>query len=317
MTKTYELGGELRMPALGLGTWQAEPGVVGDAVREAIRLGYRHFDCARIYGNEAEIGAALSMAIDAGEVRREDLWITSKLWNDCHGRENVIPALRRTLDDLQLEYVDLYLVHWPLPQRPGITFPGGPEDFLPADPDALADTWAGMEAAAGAGLARCIGVSNFDVGRMEALSSRASIPPRVLQVELHPYLAQRALVEWCHSHGVLPTAYSPLGSRGRPARLRRPEEPSLLADPVITAIADRHDATPAQVLIAWGIRRGTSVIPKSANPDRLRENIAATELVLDDADMEAIQALDRGFRYIDGSFWCFPGSPHTLESLWG
>jgi len=315
--KIYDLGGGNRMPALGLGTWKADPGVVGDAVREAIRIGYRHFDCAHIYGNEREIGAALVGAIAEGDVRRDELWITSKLWNDCHGRDNVLPALERTLGDLGLDYLDLYLVHWPLPQRPGVSFPTRPADYLPADAAALADTWAGMESAADRGLARCIGVSNFNIPRMGALLDQARIRPAVLQVELHPYLAQRKLLEWCHEQCILLTAYCPLGSIDRPDRLRQADEPVLLEDPVIARVARKHAAAPAQVLIAWAIQRGTSVIPKSSNPARLAENFKAAGLTLDDEDMQAIGALDRGFRYIDGRFWCLEGSTHTLESLWG
>jgi alcohol dehydrogenase (NADP+) len=315
--KIYDLGGGNRMPALGLGTWKADPGVVGDTVREAIRIGYRHFDCAHIYGNEREIGAALAGAIADGDVRREDLWITSKLWNDCHGRDNVAPALERTLADLKLDYLDLYLVHWPLPQRPGVAFPTGPGDYLPADAAALADTWAGMEGAAARGLARCIGLSNFNIPRMEALLAGAEIRPAVLQVELHPYLAQRRLHDWCYEQCILLTAYCPLGSGDRPERLKQPDEPVLLEDPVVARVARKHAASPAQVLIAWAILRGTSVIPKSSNRARLQENFAAADLPLDGDDMRALDALDRGFRYVDGSFWCLEGSAHTPETLWG
>ncbi len=315
--QTLDLAGGQRMPALGLGTWKAAPGVVGDAVREAIRMGYRHFDCAPVYGNEKEIGRALSAAISAGEIDREELWITSKLWNDCHGRANVLPALRRTLDDLQLDFLDLFLVHWPLPQRPGVSFPATPTDFLDPAECPLSDTWAGMEDAVRAGLTRCAGLSNCNQKRIEALKAHAEIPPAVLQVEAHPYLAQSDLLAYCHSRGIGVTAYSPLGSKDRPERLQHPDEPVLLEDPVILGVAERHDATAAQVLIAWALARGTSVIPKSSTPARLEENFAAAKLSLSPRDMEEIAALDRGYRYVDGAFWCFEGSPHTLESLWG
>ena len=315
--KTYDLGAGCLMPALGLGTWKAAPGVVGAAVREAIRIGYRHFDCAPIYGNEDEVGRALAAAIAAGEVRREDLWITSKLWNDAHGRDDVVPALRKTLADLRLDYLDLFLVHWPLPQRPGVSFPTSPTDFLPATHASFADTWAGMEQAAGAGLARRIGLSNFSIAKTDRLLAQARIRPAALQVELHPYLAQQDLVDWAGKREIVLTAYSPLGSADRPPRLRRRDEPVLLADPVVGEVAAKHGATPAQVLIAWAIARGTSVIPKSSDPGRLRENFAAAGLVLDTDDMAAIGRLDRGFRFIDGTFWCFEGSPHTPGSLWG
>ncbi|MEJ2523588.1 MAG: aldo/keto reductase [Gammaproteobacteria bacterium] len=315
--QTLELSGGYRMPALGLGTWKADPGVVGEAVREAVRIGYRHFDCAPVYGNEREVGLALSAAIAAGEVRREELWITSKLWNDCHGRDNVLPALGRTLNDLKLDYLDLFLVHWPLPQRPGVSFPAEPRDFLDPAEAPLADTWAGMEDAVGKGMVRCIGVSNFSRRRLEDLGDQARVSPAVLQVELHPYLAQAELVDYCRSRGIGVTAYSPLGSKDRPERLQHEDEPVLLEDTVIRSVARRHSATPAQVLVAWALARGTSVIPKSSSPVRLKENFAAAGLRLDERDMQDIAALDRGYRYVDGAFWCFEGSPHTLESLWG
>ena len=315
--KTYTLSGGQAMPAVGLGTWKSDPGVVGEAVTGALEAGYRHFDCAPIYGNEAEIGTALSGTLAAGTVRREDLWITSKLWNSEHGRDRVIPALENTLQDLGLKYLDLYLIHWPVPIRPGITFPQAPEDFASLEDQPLADTWAGMEDAVDAGLVRAIGVSNFSAPRLAALAAGARIPPAVNQVELHPYLAQSALLQAARDLGVRLTAYSPLGSMDRPARLKKADEPVLLEDPAVTAVAAAHGATPGQVLIAWALARDTAVIPKTSRADRLAENLAAAQLDLTPADLASLNALDRGYRYVDGSFWCIPGSPHTLNNLWG
>jgi alcohol dehydrogenase (NADP+) len=315
--KTYRLSSGQEMPALGLGTWKSDPGVVGAAISAALETGYRHVDCAPIYGNEAEIGAVLGAALDAGTVRREDLWITSKLWNNAHGRDRVLPALKDTLRDLRLDYLDLYLVHWPVPIRPGITFPQGAGDFLSLDDQPLADTWAGMEDAVDAGLARAIGVSNFSAPRLAALAAGARIPPAVNQVELHPYLAQSDLLEAARDLGVRLTAYSPLGSMDRPERLKKADEPVLLDDPVVAAVADAHGATPGQVLIAWALARNTAVIPKTSRPERLAENLAAAQLDLTQAGLARLEGLDRGYRYVDGSFWCIPGSPHTLDNLWG
>ena len=315
--KTYTLSSGHEMPALGLGTWKSDPGVVGAAVTAALETGYRHFDCAPIYGNEAEIGTALDGALRAGTVRREDLWITSKLWNSDHGRDRVVPALQRTLTDLRLEYLDLYLVHWPVPIRPGVSFPQTADDFVALEDQPLAGTWAGMEDAVDAGLARAIGVSNFSARRLTELAHGARIPPAVNQVELHPYLAQEALLEAGRGLGVRLTAYSPLGSMDRPARLKKSGEPVLLEDPAVKAVAAAHGATPGQVLIAWALARDTAVIPKTSRRERLAENLAAAQLELTQADLATLGRLDRGYRYVDGSFWCTEGSPHTLDNLWG
>jgi len=303
------------MPLLGLGTWKSDPGLVGSAVREAIRQGYRHIDCASVYGNEREIGAAIRDAIANGEVTREELWITSKLWCNSHGRENVEPALRRTLEDLQLDWLDLYLIHWPVPIRPGVGFPASGEDFLPPSDAGIHATWDGLEAALDAGLTRHIGVSNFSIRKLQDLIQHGRIRPEVNQVELHPLLQQPDLEAFCREHGIHLTAYSPLGSGDRPAQLKAADEPVLLENPVITAIAAEHGCSAAQVLLAWHLCRGVSTIPKSVSPVRLRENLAAAAIELRPADLERIAALDQGVRLVDGSFWLMEGSPWTLHPL--
>ena len=304
------------MPALGLGTWKSKPGEVGAAVREAVRLGYRHFDCATIYGNQAEIGEALAGCLADGLVSREQLWITSKLWNDHHRERDVRPALERTLADLRLDYLDLYLIHWPVAHRKGVMGPSSAADFLSLEEVPLAETWRGLEAAQGAGLCRHIGVSNFSIAKLSALAETARVAPEMNQVELHPYLQQTGLVAWCHEHGVALTAYSPLGSGDRTADLKAADEPNLFADPCVCAIAERHEATPAQVLLAWALARDTAVIPKSVNPARLAQNLAATELGLTLQDLDELAALDRARRFVDGTFWVLDGGPYTLANLW-
>jgi alcohol dehydrogenase (NADP+) len=304
------------MPLLGLGTWKSEPGEVYAAVREAITIGYRHIDCAALYGNEVEVGNAIRDAIRDGQVTREDLFVTSKLWSNSHGRENVELALRKTLHDLGLDHVDMYQVHWPIPLLPSAFLPGRPGDLLPPSDAPIHETWARMEAAVAAGLTRHIGVSNFSVKKLGELLPRCKIKPEVNQVELHPLLQQSALVAYCASQGIHVTAYSPLGSGDRPDFLRAPDAPVLLEDPVIGSIAQAHDRTSAQVLIAWHLQRGVSTIPKSVTPARLRENIAAAELVLTYAEMDRIAGLDRGYRLIAGEFWVFDGGPWTLQTIW-
>jgi len=300
------------MPALGLGTWKAGPGEVGDAIRTAVEVGYRHVDCAAIYGNEAEVGAALA---DAG-VARGELWITSKLWNDSHRPEHVRPALEKTLTDLRLDFLDLYLVHWPVALKHGTLIPESADDFESLDDVPLAETWAAMEDVAEAGLCKHIGVSNFSVKKVGALLDGVRRPPEVNQVELHPYLQQPDLVGFCRERGVHVTGYSPLGSPDRPDELKASDEPVLLDDPVIARIAERRDATPAQVLLAWALERGTAVIPKSVNRTRQAENLEAAELKLHDGDVSEIDALDRGRRYVSGDIWTPEGSPYTLANLW-
>ncbi len=304
------------MPLLGLGTWKLAPGEVGAAVREAIRLGYRHIDCASVYANEPEVGAAIRGAIAAGEVKREELWITSKLWCNAHGRDNVEPALRRSLEDLGLEWLDLYLIHWPVPIRPGVAFPTTGADLLPPEQLPLAETWKGMEAALEAGLTRHIGVSNFSGRKLHDLIAQCRHRPELNQVERHPLLQQPALVADCAAAGVHITAYSPLGSGDRPAALKGADKPALLDNEVIGAIAAEHGCSPAQVLIAWQLQGGISTIPKSVSPARLRENLAAAEIELSAADLARIGELDQHLRLVDGSFWLLEGSPWTLQTLW-
>jgi alcohol dehydrogenase (NADP+) len=303
-----------KMPILGLGTWKSEPGQVYEAVREAIRIGYRHIDCASLYGNQTEIGNAIRDAGKAGEVTRKELWLTSKLWGNDQGRENVEPALKKTLQELGVDYLDMYQVHWPIPLKPGVMFPSSAADYADIP---IAATWAGMEAAVGAGLTRHIGVSNFSIKKISQLLPQCKIKPEANQIELHPFLQQRELVSYCASQGILVTAYCPLGSSDRPAFLKAADDPSLLDNSVIQGIAQARGCTPAQVLLAWHVQRGISVVPKSIHPARLRENFAAAEIQLTPADLERIAGLDRKFRFISGSvIWVHDGGPWTLQTIW-
>ncbi len=303
------------MPALGLGTWKSDAGAVGAAVREALAAGYRHIDCAPIYGNEPEIGEALANALHGG-LRRSDVWVTSKLWNNRHLKNDVGDALKQTLADLRLDYLDLYLIHWPVALRPDVGFPERGEDFLPLDAAPVEETWAAMEAAVDAGLCRHIGLSNFSPARIRRVTASSRIRPAALQVEAHPLLAQTQLLELCREEQLHFIAYSPLGSPDRPASLVRGDDPTLLEMQEVRAIAAENQMTPGQVLISWAITRGTAAIPKSVNPIRLRENLAAASLPLDATQMARLDQLDRGLRFIDGSLWTIPGSPYTIDGLW-
>ncbi len=289
--------------SIGLGTWKSDPGEVGRAVEVALEAGYRHIDCAAIYRNEAEVGDALQRVFSRGEIKRDDVHITSKLWNNAHLKDDVRPALEKTLADLKLDDLDLYLMHWPVAFRPGLDgFPESESDFLTPDQAPVSETWEAMLAARDAGLTRHAGVSNFSIRKLDALTSAANLEtPEMNQVELHPYLQQEELLAWCRERDILVTAYSPLGSSDRPERMKAEDEPSLLDNEVIGEIAQKHSATPAQVLIAWAVARDTLVIPKSTNPDRIRQNLESARLELDEDDLARIRSLDLHYRYIPGN----------------
>jgi len=305
-----------QQPALGFGTYQVNDDIGYHAIREAITIGFRHFDCAHFYKNEKIIGKALADALQAGEVTRDELFITSKLWNDEHAPDDVLPALKTTLNNLQLEYLDLYLIHWPVATIKGIDFADTVDQMISLDNLPLSSTWSIMEKAAQQGFTKNIGVSNFSAKKLQALCEQANTKPAVNQVELHPYLQQPELFNYCQSNNIALTAYSPLGPGGRSYETKDSNEPIVMEDPTIINIAKKHHASPAQILIAWSLKRGHAAIPKSVNPKRIKENYISQFISLDDEDMQAIKTLDRHYRYVNGDIFFIQGSDYSAKSLW-
>ena len=295
-------------PLVGLGTWQSSKGQVYQAVVNAIDAGYRHIDCAFVYGNEEEVGQAVNDAISAGKVTRGDMFIVSKLWNTFHSRERVQPALELSLKKLKLDYVDLYLIHWPVSFADDDVnlYPDSAEGgnvALKTTPDALKQTWLGMQDVKEKGLTKSIGVSNFNESQVENILSFCKVKPVMNQVERQPFLQQDKLLEAMKKHDITVTAYSPLGSTpvdyGRRLSHASIQEyrPSLRDNPVIKRIAEKHNKSPAQVLIRFHVEQGVVCIPKSVTRERIQDNIKVFDFELDADDMSSLKELDSGYRF--------------------
>lgn len=253
------------IPALGFGTLIPDPAVTVSATRDALEAGFRHFDCAERYRNEREVGEALQAGLAAGGIARQDIFVTTKLWNSNHRPERVAPAFEASLDRLRLDYLDLYLIHTPFAFQPGDE--QDPRDqngnILYDDGVTLLDTWRAMESLVDDGRCRAIGLSDITLDRLLPLYESARIKPAVVQVESHPYLPETELLEFCKKNGIVLLAFAPLGHGMRPG---------LLEDPVISAIAARVGVTPAQVLLAWAVQRGTALLTTPKTAARAREN---------------------------------------------
>ena len=313
------------MPTVGLGLWKIDPGAVADAVYQAIKVGYRHLDSAADYGNEKEVGEGIALAITDGLCSRDELWVTSKLWNTYHRREHVEAACRKSLEDLGLDYFDLYLVHFPIALSyvdfndryppewifdPEAENPGMRLDAVP-----LSETWVAMEKLVEVGLCRQIGICNYSTSLVHDLMSYARIKPAMLQVESHPYHTQEALLRTAQQYGIAVTAFSPLGALSYVSLDMATVNDSVLTEPVVMAAAQRIGATAAQVVLRWGIQRGTAVIPKTSNPQRLVENLHLSELSLNEDEMAAISALNQNRRFNDPGHFC-EAAFNTFHSIY-
>jgi diketogulonate reductase-like aldo/keto reductase len=287
--------GSDEIPALGFGTSLSDNTKTRNAVKAAVEVGFRHLDAAERYRNEAEVGAALKELFADGTVRREDLFVTTKLWNNNHRPERVKPALQASLERLGLDAADLYLVHTPFAFKPGDDQdPRLPHGAVAYDDGVtLEETWAAMEALVDDGLTRAIGLSDIDVEGTRRIVNTARIKPAVVEVESHPYHPQWDLHEYGKSQGIILLAFASLGHA---------LEPRLLDDPLVVSMAQRFGKTPAQVLLAWGIQRGSAVLTASVTPSRIRENFDVTALP-EDAVQEISERLETRYRFnsvVDG-----------------
>lgn len=306
------------MPAVGLGTFGSDhitAQEVADAVLGAAAVGYRHFDCASVYGNESLVGTSLEKILKGG-IRREEMWVTSKVWNNKHSGDDVIESCRQSLADLRLKYLDLYLVHWPFPNfhPPNCDVTSRSPEAKPYIHENYMKTWRKMEQLVDMGLVRHIGTSNMTVPKLKLVLRDARIKPAANEMELHPHFQQPELFKFVVDNGIVPIGYCPIGSPGRPERDRTPEDTAPTQDPVIVEIATRHGISPAEVCIKWAVQRGQVPIPFSIR--HYRENLeCVTKEPLSAEEMRAIAATDRNCRLIKGQVFLWKEG-QTWEALW-
>jgi diketogulonate reductase-like aldo/keto reductase len=309
-----------QIPVVGMGTFGSDKysaETVAAAVVEAAKIGYRHFDCASVYGNEKQVGHSLQQVMQSG-VPREALWITSKVWNDMHGEGNVIASCKQSLKDLQLDYLDLYLVHWPFPNfhPKGCTGDYHNPDAKPYIHEAYMKTWAQMEELYAKGLVRNIGTSNMTIAKMKLLLNDCKIKPVVNEMEIHPHFQQPELFDFMVANKIQPIGFSPLGSPSRPERDRTPEDTCDTTDPLILQIAERLKIHPAVVCLMWAVQRGEIVIPFAVKREQLISNLSAGLYAkLTDEEMKAISGIDKKCRLIKGQVFLWRKG-QTWEDLW-
>jgi len=304
------------MPVVALGTftvWLAKPGEVYSGVKAAVEAGYRHIDCAWVYDNEEEVGQALTELFSEGKVKREDLFITTKIWDTFHGRVRAKLNLEKSLARLKIPSVDLCLFHWPTCFKDGDeSFPKGEDGKIIYGNHDIVDTYKGLEDCVTAGLARNIGISNFNSQQIQRVLNEATIKPSNLQIEVNPCFTNEKLVKFAQSKGLTVSSYASLGSPGRP--WQKNTDPCALTDPVVTGIAEAKGRTPAQVILRWHIQRDLAIVVKSVNPDRIRKNLQVFDFELSDSEMAQISGLNKDFRlYVEDVALEHPDYPFHIE----
>ena len=309
-----------KIPAIGLGTFGSDyvsAPDVAKVVGEALCLGYRYIDCAACYGNEAEVGQELKKALDKG-LDRKELFVLSKVWNDCHQPEKLIAACKKTIQDLQVGYLDMYLIHWPFPNyhAPHCDVNSRNPDSRPYIHEEFMESWRAMERLVDEGLVKGIGVSNVTIPKLELILRDARIKPAVNEMELHPSMQQGQLFQYCVDHGVQPIGYSPIGSPARPERDRTPEDVCDLEMPEVVEIARAHGVHPAIICIKWAHQRGQVPIPFTTKAKNALSNLRA---ILDDPlspeEMDVLTGCERNCRLIKGQVFLWPGA-ESWRDLW-
>jgi len=312
---TIKLNNGHQMPLVGFGLWKVNNDTCADQVYNAIKTGYRLFDGACDYGNEVEAGQGVARAIKDGLVKREDLFIVSKLWNSFHDGDKVEPICRRQLKDWGIDYFDLYIMHFPISLKyvdPSIRYPPGWESedgkTVVAGNAPIHETYTAMEKLVEKGLTKSLGISNFNGSLLMDLLRYAKIVPATLQIEHHPYLVQQQLIDYANNSSIAVTGYSSFGPLSfiETDHTRAKNTPLLFDNPVIKTIAEKHQKTPAQILLRWATQRNVAVIPKSNNKARLAQNLDVTSFDLSDSEIEQITSLDQGLRFNDPASYNLP-----------
>lgn len=311
----------VQIPALGIGTFGSDKygaEEISEAVYGAVKSGYRLIDCASVYQNEKEIGETLKKLFQDNIVTREELFITGKVWNDMHGEEEVTASCRKSLEDLGLDYLDLYLVHWPFPNyhAPGCGGDSRNPNSRPFFTEEFMAVWRQCESLLREGLVHHIGMSNMTIPKLEKVLPLCEIRPAAIEMELHPGFQQPELFEYVQEHNIVPIGYCPLGSPSRPERDRTAEDVSDMEMPEIVEAAKAHNVHPAVICLKWAVQNGQIPIPFSVKPQQYVENLrCVTEDPLTEEEMEKIRKADRNCRLVKGQVFLWPGA-ESWKDLW-